>query len=225
MGQSRTGSASPTPHYHELQGRAAEIARSLGSPVAGAEHLFLGMLHDGGWPVSAIDGMVDLSAAEATVMEIMAGPGYAPPTLPPRAMLTGPRVQQWGMRTAAEIGDSYVGVEHSLIAMLRQHDCVPARALAGLADLGALEDAVLVAKDAPPRPPESALILPAGMDFPGPLSRVLLDHLPEDTTYGFNAYEGQTWVSVFGPDGPWDADAAREVINAALASLGRPPIS
>jgi hypothetical protein len=225
MGQSRTGSVSPTPHYHELQGRAAEIARSLGSPVAGAEHLFLGMIHDGGWPVSAIDGLVDLSAAEAAVMEIVTGPDYAPPALPPRAMLAGPRVQPWGLRTAADTGDSYVGVEHALIAMLRQRDSVPARALAGLADLGALEDAVLAAKDAPPRPPESALILPQGMEFPGPLSRVLLDHLPEDTTYGFNAYEGHTWVSVFGPDGPWDAAATREAVNAALASLGHPEVS
>jgi hypothetical protein len=51
---------SPNPHYYEIRGRAAEIARALGSPVGGAEHLFLGMLHDGRWPVSLISGLVDL---------------------------------------------------------------------------------------------------------------------------------------------------------------------
>ena len=54
---------SPNPHYYEIRGRAAEIARALGSPVGGAEHLFLGMLHDGGWPVSVVSGLVDLGQA------------------------------------------------------------------------------------------------------------------------------------------------------------------
>ena len=59
---------SPNPHYYEIRGRAAEIARALGSPVGGAEHLFLGMLHDGGWPVSLISGLVDLGQAETAVL-------------------------------------------------------------------------------------------------------------------------------------------------------------
>ena len=54
MGRQSDGALSPTPHYYEIKGRAAEIARALGSPVGGAEHLFLGMLHDGGWPVDVI---------------------------------------------------------------------------------------------------------------------------------------------------------------------------
>ncbi|HXL94669.1 MAG TPA: hypothetical protein VN969_37555 [Streptosporangiaceae bacterium] len=32
------GALSPNPHYYKLEGRAAEIARALGSPVGGAEH-------------------------------------------------------------------------------------------------------------------------------------------------------------------------------------------
>jgi hypothetical protein len=50
------GALSPTPHYYEIMGRAAEIAHALGSPAGGAEHLFLGILHDGGWPLGAIAG-------------------------------------------------------------------------------------------------------------------------------------------------------------------------
>ena len=53
MRQVPDGALSPTPHYYEIRGRAAEIARVLGSPAGGAEHLFLAMLHDGGWPVSS----------------------------------------------------------------------------------------------------------------------------------------------------------------------------
>jgi hypothetical protein len=48
MRQAFDGALSPTPHYYRIMGRAAEIARSLGSRIGGAEHLFLGMLHDGG---------------------------------------------------------------------------------------------------------------------------------------------------------------------------------
>lgn len=54
MGRESDGMLSPTPHYYEIRGRAAEIARASGSPAGGAEHLFLGMLHDGGWPVNAV---------------------------------------------------------------------------------------------------------------------------------------------------------------------------
>jgi hypothetical protein len=77
---------SHTPHYYEINGRAAEIARALGSPVGGAEHLFLAMLHDGEWPVSAISGLVDLARAEAAVRGILDSPGYSPPP-PPRSAI------------------------------------------------------------------------------------------------------------------------------------------
>jgi hypothetical protein len=106
---------SPTPHYYEINGRAAEIARGLGSRVAGAEHLFLAMLHDGGWPVRAISGLVDLDRAEAAVGGIVDGPGYSPPS-PPRVFVRNGHVESWGARVAAEMGDSHLGVEHALLA-------------------------------------------------------------------------------------------------------------
>ena len=82
MSQAFDGSLSPTAHYYEVRGRAAEIARGLGSPVGGAEHLFLGMLHDGGWPVSVIAGLVDLGQAEDAVVGLINDPGYSPPPRP-----------------------------------------------------------------------------------------------------------------------------------------------
>ncbi len=170
---------SPTPHYYQVMGRAAEIARSAGSPAGGAEHLFLGMLHDGGWPVSVISHLVDLGRAEAAVLGIMDGPGYSPPSLP-RVNARAGHVQPWGWRTATDMGDSYVGVEHALLAMIRARESVPARALAGLADLDAVEAAVLAAKNAPAGgPAEGAVFLPDGLELDGPLHQAIAAALPD----------------------------------------------
>jgi hypothetical protein len=110
-----------------IQGRAAEIARTLGSPLGRAEHLFLGLLHDGGWPVSVIAHLVDLGQAEAAVLGILASPGYSPPS-PPRPPFQDHYVQMWGgAEIAFEMGDSYIGVEHAFLAMIRRRETVPAR--------------------------------------------------------------------------------------------------
>src|SRR5262249_9702376 len=178
MGQAFDGAPSPDPHYYEIRGRAAEIARALGSPVGGAEHLFLAMLHDGGGPGSAISGLVDLGHAEAAVLGILNSPGYSRPPSP-RLLVREGYVQPWGAEIAFEMGDSYLGVEHAFLAMIRMRETVPARALADLADLGAVEAAVLTAKNAPPGgPPEGAVFLPAGKELDGPLRRTMGDALP-----------------------------------------------
>ena len=134
MGRAFAGALSPTPHYYEIRGRAAEIARALGSPAGGAEHLFLGMLHDGGWPVSVISGLVDLGRAEAAVLAIINDPGYSSPSPPAHFVAGTGYVQTWGADVAFEMGDSSIGVEHAMLAMIRLPETIPARALAGLAD-------------------------------------------------------------------------------------------
>lgn len=214
---------SPTPHYYEILGRAAEIARALGSPVGGAEHLFLGMLHDGGWPVSAISGLVDLARAEGAVRDILDSPGYSSPP-PPRFLVPGGYMQwSWGAEVAVEMGDSYLGVEHALLAMIRSRETVPARALAGLADLDMLDTAVVEAKNAPTgEPSEDAVFLPEGQQLDSPLSRAIVDALPEGATFGFNGADGRTWIHVCGPGGSLGLEVSREVLNTALVSLGRP---
>lgn len=108
MGRASNGVLSLTPHYYRIRGRAAEIARALGSPVGGAEHLFLGMLHDGGWPVSVISPVVDLDQAEAVVLDIMSSPGYSAPPAPRFPARNG-FVQPWGAKVAIEMGDAYIG--------------------------------------------------------------------------------------------------------------------
>jgi len=224
MGRGFDEMLSPTPHYYEIRGRAAEIARALGSPVGGAEHLFLGMLHDGGWPVSVISGLLDLGQAEAAVLAILGSPGYSPPA-PPQFLVRDGYVQTWGADIAFEMDDSYIGVEHAFLAMIRNRETVPARALAGLADLDAVEAAVLEAKNAPPGgPPGDAVFLPAGEEMDGPLRRAIIAALPDGATFGFNhGGDERTWMHVIGPDGSLGAEATREVLTTALASLGRRP--
>ena len=225
MRQACDGALSPTPHYYEIQGRAAEIARALGSPVGGAEHLFLGMLHDGGWPVSVISRLVDPGRAEAAVLAILNSPGYSPPP-PPRFLVRDGYVQTWGAEVAFDMGDSYIGVEHAFLAMIRTRETVPARALAGLADLDALEAAVLEAKNAPPGgPPKDAVFLPQGQELDGPLRRAIADALPDGTTFGFSSDQDEhTWMHVIGPGDSRDPVLTREVLNTALASLNRPTL-
>jgi len=223
MSEAFDGSLSPTAHYYEIRGRAAEIARALGSPVGSAEHLFLGMLHDGGWPVSVIAGLVDLGQAEDAVLGLINDPGYSPPPRP-RTLVPDGYVRPWGAEVAFEMGDSYVGLEHAFLAMIRMRQTVPARALAGLADLDALEAAVLEAKNAPPGPHEGAVFLPEGQEMDSPLRRAIADALPDGTTFGFNSGgDERTWMHVIGPGGS-NPELTREVLNAALASLNRPPL-
>jgi hypothetical protein len=183
------------------------------------------MLHDGGWPVTVISGLVDLSRAEAAVLAILDSPGYTPPPRP-RFLVREVHVRLWGAEVAVEMGDSYVGVEHAFLAMIRTPETVPALALASLADLGALEAAVLAAKDAPVDPGENAVVLPEGQELDGPLRAAISDALPEGTTFGFNSDEAGTraWITVFGPDGSRGPAVTREVLNTALASLGRPTL-
>ena len=224
MERASDGALSPTPHYYEIMGRAAEIARALGSPVGGAEHLFLGMLHDGGWPVTAISGLVDFARAETAVRGILDSPDYSPPPAPQFPASIVPVQPSWGVGVAAEMGDSYLGVDHALLAMIRNRETVPARALAGLADLDALDAAVVEAMNAPVGPAEGAVFLPEGQQLDSPLSSAISDALPEGTTFGFNGADGRTWIHVFGPGGSLGPEVSREVLNTALASLGRPAL-
>jgi hypothetical protein len=175
--------------------------------------------------VSVISGLVDLGRAEAAVLGIINGPGYSPPP-PPRFPMREGDVRMWGAEVAFDMGDSYVGVEHAFLAMIRTPETVPARALAGLADLDALEAAVLEAKNAPAAgPPEDALFLPEGQEMDGPLRRAIADALPEDTTFCFSSSEGEhTWMQVIGPGGSCGIAVTREVLNKALASLNRPTL-
>jgi hypothetical protein len=212
-----------TPRYYQIQGRAAEIARGLGSRIGGAEHIFLGMVHAGGWPLSVISDQVDLDRAEAAVLAIIGGPDYSPPSSDGfRFPVPDGHVRKTGAKIAIAMGDTYLGLEHALLAMIRDRETVPGRALAEQADPDALEAAVLEAKNAPVRPPDSAALLPEGQRMDAPLRAAIIRALPEGSTFGFNTADGRAWMQVIGPDNSIDPATSRAVLNTALASLDRP---
>jgi hypothetical protein len=95
---------------------------------------------------------------------------------------------------------------------------IPARALAGLVDLDVLEAAVLEVKNEPPRVPESAVFLPEGQGLNAVLEAALRESLPEGphTASIREMARPASWSSGRGD--------TREAVNAALASLGRPPL-
>ena len=197
---------SPTPRFHEVRGRAAEIARGTGAGGVAAEHFFLAMLHDGGWPVSVLTGagIIDADQVENAILAAMSAPGYVPSA---GSLLPGGR-------TAGRLGDSYIGVEHAFLEIIADRDGLPARALAGLAGLDEVEAAVLAAKNAPPRAPENAAFLPDGQELDRDLLAALTERVPAGASFGFNSLNGRTWIHVWG-DGV-DGDASRAVLDAAL---------
>jgi Clp amino terminal domain, pathogenicity island component len=122
------------------------------------------------------------------------------------------------------MGDSHLGVEHALLAMIRSRDTIPARALADLADLDVVDAAVVQAKNVPRGPSPDAVYLPKGQQLDGALRAAIIGALPDGTTFGFNHdADQQTWVCVLGPTGS-DTAITRQVLNEALASLGRPTV-
>jgi hypothetical protein len=207
------GMLSPTPHYYQVQGRAAEIARTMGSGRVTTDHLFLAMLHDGGWPVIVLTGAglidVDVDRVERSVVAAMSAPGYTASAGAPLP----------GGQTAGELGDSYIGLEHAFLEIIRNRAGVPAVALAGLADLDAVEAAVLAAKNAPLRAPDTAAFLPDGQGLDAELIKALAERVPAGASFGFNSLDGRTWIDVYGTD--VDPGASRDILDAALAALGR----
>jgi Clp amino terminal domain, pathogenicity island component len=116
--------------------------------------------------------------------------------------------------------------EHLFLALIRDRRSVPARALAGLVDLGEVEAAVLDVMNSPGFRgfknsfSEDELLLPEGQELDSALIGAIQRSLPEGTSLGFNwrADDGRPWIRVTRPGNP------RAALGAALARLGRPPL-
>ena len=126
-------------------------------------------------------------------------------------------------KTTVAMGDSAISELHAFLAMIGQRDTVPARALAQViaasyADLAAAETAVLEARKEGPAVPEDAVILPADQDFDNALRDAIVAFKTSKTgmAVGITADE-RVWVKLGGDD-------SSTVVNAALASLGRPTV-
>jgi hypothetical protein len=211
-----TNGINPTGGFYQVIGRAEEIARFMGSPIAGPEHYFLGLLHANSWPVTflADRGILDPAVAEAAVLAIAGAPGYAPAPPSPREnvlLLAG--------YTAAVMGASHISELHAFLAIIRQADTVPARALtASGADLAGMETALAEHVADRPAPPDGAVILPADQDFDDDFSDALVTARGPKAgmAVGVTA-DDRVWVHVADED-------SRAIVNTALTALQRPTV-
>jgi ATP-dependent Clp protease ATP-binding subunit ClpA len=211
---------SPNPACYRVLGRADEIARMTNSPHMRAEHLFLAIIHDKGMPAQVLARLADIDRLEAAVTEAAGRAAAQPDERPSRPELAG-------FRVAAEMGASYVGTWHLLLALIRDRQSVPARALAGLVDPGQVETAVTDVMNSPgfrgfkDSFGEDELLLPEGLELDQTLIGALARSIPESAAFGFNwrKDDGRPWIHVSRPGDP------RAALNAALVSLGRPPLT
>jgi Clp amino terminal domain, pathogenicity island component len=195
-------------------GRAAEIARAAGSSQAGPEHLMIAILHEpAAVPTQVLASLVDLDQVETAVGDMMSSPdrGAGAEALP----------TFWGPGAAMTLGHEYIGVEHLFLDLVRRRDAVPARALARFIDPALAEAAVLDVVGSPgyrgePFATPGRVFLPDGQELDDALRTALFDSLPDRASIGFNWENGRPWVHVTG------AGETRDVLNAALARLGRP---
>jgi hypothetical protein len=109
---------------------AAVAARELGHNFVGSEHLLLGLFaQPEGLAARALtEAGIDRGAVEAKVLE-MVPRGDEPlldnPLYTPRASMA----LQGALGEALRLGHNYIGTEHILLGLLRDHDAVAARTL------------------------------------------------------------------------------------------------
>jgi hypothetical protein len=220
MGSVSDGALRLTTGYHEIRGRAAEIARGRGCWIILAEHFFLGMLHDGGGKcMRVLSRSADLGEVESAALTILDGPGYAIPLNPGRPL---PMIQSgiWGMQAAVRMDHTIISVDHAFLDLIRQRDTVPAQALASLGlELDAMDAAIVDAMTSPTPVPDDAVFLPDGQEFDDLLQRALRDAVPGGAGLSVYPHGDRPWLKV---NGPYDTT---EILNAALAALGRPTLS
>ncbi len=116
---------------------AREEAAALGADRVGSEHLLLGILHCSRAPVSRVlhELGVELEAARAHVLptaEVHASGAGRVPQGPKGISDYAKVVLEQSLREATARGDGYVGVEHLLLAALRDADGGAMRTLEAL---------------------------------------------------------------------------------------------
>lgn len=118
---------------------AREEALGCGQTSVGPAELLLGLLRDAGGPVARALGSVGVSldGARRCLEELRPnGRGSAPATVGEAEQLPVSRetreVFEQSLREAVRRGDAHLGVEHLLLALLREEDGLPVRTLASL---------------------------------------------------------------------------------------------
>jgi Clp amino terminal domain, pathogenicity island component len=124
---------------------AQEEARMLNHDHLGAEHLLLGLIHEGqGVAAEALESLgISLEAARREVGEITgrgrrAPSGHIPFTTPAKTAL------ERSLREALQLGHDYIGTEHVLLGLTREDDGMAAQVLTRLgADLNRVRQQVI----------------------------------------------------------------------------------
>src|SRR5260370_9952316 len=112
--------------------QAQHEARMLDHGWIGTEHLLLGLLHEGeGVAAKALESMgISLDAMRQAVVGVI-GRGEQPPPESGHIPFTprSKKVLELSLREARELGHSYIGTEHILLALIREGDGVAAQIL------------------------------------------------------------------------------------------------
>ena len=124
---------------------AQEEARMLNHNYIGTEHFLLGLVHEGqGVAARALESLgISLEAVRQQVEEIV-GQGQEAPSghipFTPRAK----KVLELSSREALQLGHTYIGTEHILLALIREGEGVAAQVLVRLgADLKPVRQQVI----------------------------------------------------------------------------------
>ncbi|MEM9543082.1 MAG: ATP-dependent Clp protease ATP-binding subunit [Cyanobacteria bacterium P01_E01_bin.42] len=109
---------------------AQEEARRTGHNLVGTEQLLLGLIGEGNALAARVlrDMGVTLKAARAAVERYIGrGPGYVPPNLPftPKAK----KVFEHAFDEARQMGHTYIGTEHLLLALAKEQESVAIKVL------------------------------------------------------------------------------------------------
>ena len=111
---------------------AQDEARSLDHDWIGTEHLLLGLIDEGqGVAAKALEAMGVSTDAVRPQIEEITGRGQAPPRdehipFTPRAK----KVLELSLRESLDLGHTYIGTEHILLALIAEGDGVAAQVLA-----------------------------------------------------------------------------------------------
>lgn len=121
-----------TDRFRKAMILAGDEGRRFNHKYIGTEHILLGLVgEDGGVAVKVLRDLgVDLNGIRAETEKLMMpepGPAMtAPLPLTPCAK----RVADFAHEEACELGQNYVGTEHLLLGLLREHEGVAAKVLA-----------------------------------------------------------------------------------------------
>lgn len=112
---------------------AQENSRLLGYDYIGSEHLLLGLLQEEAGVAALVlaDAGLELESLRAKIVELYPPGDSSPPGHIP--FTDGCRkVIELALREALQLGHSYIGTEHLLLAIIREVDCSAAEVLRDL---------------------------------------------------------------------------------------------